>query len=302
MTDIVQYEMNLFPVKEVEVDGIQMGVLSDGTPYLTARGLARMCGVDHAALIRLANNWDDEKTKPRGKKIAELLASQGHNGEHLYRRTKGASGETHAYVDAVCMAVLEYYAFEATQGSSETALRNFRLLARYSFRQFIYNRVGYDPTKRIPDSWKNFHERVILNDSVPANYFSVFREIADLVIHMIQAGITIDDHTVPDGSVGGMWSKYWISSGFDVKYKDYGVRKKHPHFFPDWFPQAAANPIEAWIYPTMALGDFRIWLYDIYIPKNFPGYIDRKVKSGVFLPSHAELVIEAVSKKTSEIK
>ena len=32
-------QMTLFPVTEVEVDGIGMGVLSDGTPYLTLRGL-----------------------------------------------------------------------------------------------------------------------------------------------------------------------------------------------------------------------------------------------------------------------
>lgn len=46
-------QLNLFSVTEVEIDGIQMGVLSDGTPYLTLRGLARMCGIDHAALLRL---------------------------------------------------------------------------------------------------------------------------------------------------------------------------------------------------------------------------------------------------------
>ncbi|MFU9135598.1 hypothetical protein [Erwinia tasmaniensis] len=34
-----QGEIALFPVKEKEVDGIQMGVLNDGTPYLTMRGL-----------------------------------------------------------------------------------------------------------------------------------------------------------------------------------------------------------------------------------------------------------------------
>lgn len=33
-------QINLFSVKEVEADGIRMGVLSDGTPYLTLRGLA----------------------------------------------------------------------------------------------------------------------------------------------------------------------------------------------------------------------------------------------------------------------
>ena len=35
-------QMNLAIDKQVEIDGIGMGVLSDGTPYLTTRGLARL--------------------------------------------------------------------------------------------------------------------------------------------------------------------------------------------------------------------------------------------------------------------
>jgi hypothetical protein len=289
-----QLQLKLYPVTEIEVDGIAMGVLSDGSPYLTLRGLARMCGVDHTALLRLAQNWDEEKYKPRGLKIREMLSAQGHSGESLYIRTQTKGGETHAYTDAVCMAILEYYAFDATQGSNEIAIKNYRLLARYSFRSFIYNRCGYDPDKHIPDSWRNFHERVLLNDQVPIGYFSVFREIADIVVHMIQSGCPLDDHTVPDASVGVIWGNYWTENKLDVKY---GTRLKHPHNYPDWFPQSVANPIPAWIYPAQALGDFRIWLYEHYIRTNFPKYLDSKVKKGVFLPSRAELLLEAVSRK-----
>lgn len=49
-------QQKLFPVAEVDLNGIQMGVLSDGTPYLTLRGLALMCGVDMAALSRLCSD------------------------------------------------------------------------------------------------------------------------------------------------------------------------------------------------------------------------------------------------------
>lgn len=290
-------QLDLFPVKEVEVDGIQMGVLSDGTPYLTMRGLARMCGIDHTALLRLASNWHEERFRPRGIKIRELLAGQGYSGDSLFLRTMSKGVETHAYTDAVCMAILEYYAFEATQSSNETAVNNYRILARYSFRSFIYNRCGYDPDKHIPDAWKNFHERVLLNDQVPVGYFSIFREIGDLVIHMIQKGCPLDEHTVPDVSVGIMWAKHWETSGFD---EEFGDRKKHPHFYPDWFPQSASNPIPAWIYPAKALGEFRIWLYRHYIPQNFPKYIEGKVKKGLFLPSRAELLIDAVSRPEIE--
>lgn len=288
-----QAQQRLFPVTEVEVDGVQMGVLSDGTPYLTLRGLARMCGIDHTSILRLANNWEEEKAKPRGRKLLELLAGQGHSGDALYLRTVGPNGETHAYTDAACMALLEYYAFEASQSDNEVALRNYRLLARSSFRTFIYNRCGYDPNKHIPESWKTFHERILLNDQVPLGYFSVFREIADLVVNMIQKGCPLDEHTVPDGSVGIMWSKHWVGNNMDSTY---GERIKHPHFFPDWFPQSAVNPVDAWIYPAHALGEFRIWLYETYVPKSFPKYVDGKVKQGVFLPSRAELLLAAVQK------
>jgi hypothetical protein len=289
-----QGQLPLVSVTEVEVDGVQMGVLSDGSPYLTLRGLARMCGIDHTVLLRLANNWHDEKTKPRGRKLIELLAGQGHNGEVLHLRTTGPNGETHAYTDAVCMALLEYYAFEASQSDNEIATRNYRLLARSTFRTFIYNRCGYDPNKHIPQSWKTFHERILLNDQVPIGYFSVFREVADLVVNMIQKGCPLDDHTVPDISVGQRWSKYWQDESLTDKH---GERLKHPHNYPDWFPQSAVNPVEAWIYPAQALGDFRIWLYRVYVPQWFPQYIQGKVKKGIFLPSRAELLLEAVGSK-----
>lgn len=289
-----QGQIELIPVTEVEVDGIQMGVLSDGTPYLTARGLAKMCGVDHSVILRFANNWGEERFKPRGQKIQQLLAAQGVTApESLFIMTRGFGGESHAYTDAVCMAMLEYYAFEVDTGAAEVALRNFRTLARFSFRQFIYNRCGYDPQKQIPDSWKNFHERILLNDQVPIGFYSVFREIADLVVHMIQQGFALDSHSVPDGSVGLAWSKHWEAKGLEEQY---GERIKHPHNFPEWFPQSAVNPVPVWIYPVASLGVFREWLYVTYIPEKFPKYLDTKVKKGALPPSKAELLIAAVAR------
>jgi len=285
--------MPLFPIREIEVDGVQMGVLSDGTPYLTMRGLARMCGIDNPVLLRMANNWAEEKSKPRGKKLMELLAAQGHPGDALYLRTMGPGGETHAYTDAACMAILEYYAFESAQADNETAIRNYRLLARSSFRQFIYKGCGYDPNKHIPQSWKSFHERILLNDQIPIGFFAIFREVADLVVHMIQGGCPLDDHTVPDISVGIAWAKHWNAEGLAQRF---GERVQHPHMYPDWFPQSAANPVNAWIYPASALGEFRVWLYSSYLPNNFPKYLDGKVKSGVFLPSRAKQLLVAVTR------
>ena len=283
----------LFPVKEVEFEGVAMGVLSDGTPYLHLRGLARLCGADSGVLSRLAMNWNEEKSRPRGMKILELLKQQGATGESLHLVTMGPNGPTPAYTDAVCMALLEYYAFDAKQGDPEVAQRNFRLLARKSFRQFIYDGCGYNPDAHLPESWRTFQERILLNDQMPIGYFSIFREIADLLVHMIKAGCALDSHTMPDGSVGLCWSNYWNKNNLEAKH---GPRRKYPHNFPDWFPQAAANPVGAWIYPVQALGDFKMWMYENYGKNDLPRYVGSKVKQGVFLPARASALIASVQR------
>src|SRR5690606_42020036 len=119
MNELVEQhpQLDLFPIKEVEIDGIQMGVLNDGTPYLTARGLALMCGIDNSVLIRMANNWQEEKSKPRGKKIAALLANQGYSGLGHYLRAVGNGGESHAYYESECIAVLVDYAYDTETAS-----------------------------------------------------------------------------------------------------------------------------------------------------------------------------------------
>jgi hypothetical protein len=255
-----------------------------------------MCGIDHTALLRMANNWSEEQAKPRGQKIKELLAAQGHPGNVLNIQNATPGMGTHVYTDKVCMAILEYYAFEATQGSNETALKNFRAFARESFRAFIFRTCGYDPDRHIPESWRNFHARVLLNDEIPLGYFCIFREIADLVVHLIKAGCPFDSHTVPDISVGQIWSKHWTKSGFDDQY---GTRTKHPHIYPEWFPQSQGGSYDVWIYPAHALGVFHLWLYQYYIPSKFPAYLESKVKNGTFLPARADAVLVAMSRRES---
>ncbi|WP_413763257.1 hypothetical protein ACEN9J_02905 [Variovorax sp. Varisp41] len=191
------------------------------------------------------------------------------------------------------MAILEYYAFEATQSSSGIALKNYRLLARTSFRAFIYQGCGYVPDAHIPDSWRTFHERILLNDQIPFGFFSIFREIADLVVHMIKAGCKLDSHTVPDGSVGIRWSNHWNQKGLARRFGD---REKMGHNYPNSFPQSVANPVPAWVYPVDALGEFRKWLYEEYVPDCFPSYIMSKVKQGAVLPAYGKALISAVQR------
>ncbi len=40
-----------------ELDGIEMGVLGDGTPYLSGRGVARVCGAAVSTIINQEDHW-----------------------------------------------------------------------------------------------------------------------------------------------------------------------------------------------------------------------------------------------------
>ncbi|WP_421219915.1 hypothetical protein [Aeromonas jandaei] len=290
---MLQQQIELIPIKEGEVNGISMGVLPDGTPYLSARGLASLCGVAPSSITTLTSNWDLERVKPRGIKISALLREQGILSDDLFIQVTVQGQKVSAFNDISCMAVLEYYAFDSSS-TSDIALQNYRLLARRSLREFVYTSLGYDPLNSIPEAWKHFHDRMILNE-IPRGYFSVFKEVADIVVSGIRHGLKMDSHVVPDISVGRLWSSHWEKYNFDNKY---GARTKHPHTYPDYFPQAKAGPRPAYIYPLSALGEFRIWLEQVYLVERFPNYLADKSKSGFIPAGNINLYIEAVTPKS----
>lgn len=285
-------QIPLLPVAQRDIDGIQMGVLGDGTAYLTMRGLSRMCGTPPSVLSRLVSGWAEDRFKPRGRKISDALQAQQHPGTKIGFRTMHNGVEVIALSDVECMAILEYYAFDAGKESSAEALLNYRLLARSSFRAFIYAQVGYDPSASVPSEWRQFHDRVSLTyNSVPAGYFGVFKEMADMVVTLGQAGIHIDANFVPDISVGMAWGKHWTKSNFDSSF---APRAKFEHNYPEYFPQAVSNPQEPWCYPESALGEFRRWLREEYIGGGkFSRYIESKVAEKRLPPSFAQLALSA---------
>ena len=281
----------LKPARDMEIDGIQMGVMPDGTAYVTGRGLAAMCGVVHSVIQDLANDWPTEQSRPRGREIANILSDQGYSGPlHIPIEVNGSSHN--AFPDIVCMAILEYYAFVANP-SRVQATRNYRLLGRSSLKAFIYTQVGYDPTNRIPESWAKFHDRLSLNyNTVPHGYFSIFKEMSDIIVSLIQGGLPVDEHTVPDGSVGIHWGKKWTDEAFDSVY---GPRIKYEHNFPDNFPQAMSNPQHPWAYPEKALPDFRKWMREVYLPLKLPTYLKGQESKRALPPSISSLVLESLA-------
>lgn len=258
---------------ETEVDGVEMGVFDDGTAYLTGRGIAKVCGVANSNIFTETKAWD---AGDRSSRFAQMLIRNGIDRERLYIPITKRGNNAFAYPEDVCMAFLEYYSFEARTKVPEAA-KNFRNVARAGFKLFVYRATGYAPVPpRPPHQWQKFHDRLLLND-VPVGYFSVFREMSELVLTAMQNGLVVDECTVPDISIGMTWSKHWCAEELEARFR---TRIKHPHVYPDYFPQAAANAqIDAWVYPVEALGEFRLWLHRVYFPQKFPAYLDGKVKT-----------------------
>lgn len=292
-----QPQTELFIDKQKEIDGVGMGVLSDGTAFLSGRGLARLCGISNARIVELGQNWPTSSTNALTNGVKKILEDKGINiaSDAPYVEIKQGGVSFYAYPDVVCLAVLEYYAFD--QPTAE-AKKNFRLLAGKALHDFIYTQVGYDPNNHVPDVWRQFHDRVsLVYNSVPAGFFAIFKEISDMIVHLGQSGLHIDSSFVPDGSVGAHWSNHW--TGNDLS-KQFGNRQKFEHNYPDYFPQAASNPQEPWCYPEAALGEFRRWLREDYVGNGkFKKYLSDKVKQKALPASFAQIAIASYASNDS---
>ena len=281
---------------EKDVEGIGMGVLSDGTPYLNQRALASMCGVENAHIGTISSQWNDETEKPRIRAIKKALSDSGtiYSQAHIEVLHNGVAH--YCYPAEVCLAVLEYYAFDAGQNLQPEARKNFKLLAGSKLSDMIYSQVGYDPSGRITEPLRKWLERIELNhQSAGDGYFCIFNESHTVIYELIMAGAPIGERMVPDGSMGTHWAKYWDAHNLD---KRFGEMKKFPHRYPDDHPQAKSNPQSANCYPVDALGEFRRWLKDVYIGEGkFAQYLKgHKMIS----PSVAQLAIERLSPKSVE--
>lgn len=270
----VQLKLDLGIEVEAEVGGVEMGVLENGIPYLTQRGLAAMAGAARSTIQELTQEWQQAQASglfPKGRiqYFKEYLTSKGFDEPQLFIEITKEGSPHYAYPDVVSMAIVEYFAFEA-QRTNDTAIKNFRSLARFGLQQFIYEALGYHPE----DKWLLFNARVsLLKDSVPAGYFSIFKETSGLVVDLINAGLTVNEHTMPDGSVGGVWGRYWTANEYDLRF---GERIHYPHYFPSEYPQSGSNPQPAWAYPNESWAEFQRWFRATYLPTKYPAYILKK--------------------------
>ncbi|EPC3522564.1 hypothetical protein ACRZHM_003757, partial [Citrobacter braakii] len=94
-------------------------------------------------------------------------------------------------------------------------------------------------------------------------------------------------------------SNHWKRNKLSEKYGDV---QKHPHVYPDWFPQSKAGNLPANIYPEEALGEFRRWLREEYVPKGFKEYLADKVQQKVIENTKAIEVLENLQRPELEHK
>jgi hypothetical protein len=144
-------------------------------------------------------------------------------------------------------------------------------------------------------SWKLFTDRLdLISDQVPLGYFCVFREIADLYASLIRGGINPGLRILLDISVGQVWARYWVTERLDDKY---GPRARYIHFFPPYWAQSLSNPQTPFCYPEDALGAFKRWLREVYVPQCMPGYLHRLVQKGKIGQEEATAAIAALEQR-----
>jgi hypothetical protein len=196
-------QLDLGIAKDTDLGEIGMGVLSDGTPYLNQRGLAALCGVQNAHIGTISSQWNEQDEKPRIKSIKAILEKVGYSAATAHIEVLH-KGQVHfCYPAEVCLAILEYYAFDAGANCQPQARDNFRTLAGSKLRDLIYAQVGYDPSGSHTHKFDKWHERIALNfQSAPNGLFHVFNEAHTIVYELIMAGADIGENFIVDISIG----------------------------------------------------------------------------------------------------
>lgn len=208
-----------------DINGVEMGVLGNGVPFLTQRGLSTVAGVNRSVIQAITKEWgdrydDDVIGKDRCSFFKQYLFSNGFRESSLHLQTVQNGVIHYAYPDIVCMAFLEYYAFES-KSDNTTALQNYRKFATYGLVKFIYESIQYTPG----DKWKYHHDRVsLLKDSAPDGYFTIFHESTGLIVDLIAADLPVNHHTISDISVGSHWATYWKENNLEAEF---GPKKLH---------------------------------------------------------------------------
>lgn len=141
-------------------------------------------------------------------------------------------------------------------------------------------------------AWQIFQERIsLVYDSVPAGYFCIFKESADIYATMINGGAAMGARMILDISIGLHWGNHWRDNGLNERF---GERRSYPHNYPIRYPQAVSNPQTAACYPDASLPEFRRWMREEYLVNRLPSYLRKLIREGKLEVSAANETILAI--------
>jgi len=266
-----------------ELDNLEIGRSSNGAAFFTERGLAKICGVRTEAIAKEADAWAAGK---RDSVLARLLLGGGYDAALLYEPIATEHGTVRAYYDDVSMIIVGHYAANV---KSEAAIRVCEALVREELRKFSDRLEGVEPT--ISPSWQQYQDRLLT--AAPRHSFVVRRALSEFVIRAIQGGVPVTQETVSDDEIELAWGHYWEHANLAAKY---GERQAWARSCPEQAGRSRSTPQEVWAYPNEAEGDFKIWLYDIYVPEQFPKYLNRKVDEKLMTRTAANQLLTAVTR------
>ncbi|MFT4074839.1 MAG: hypothetical protein QM647_04840 [Asticcacaulis sp.] len=136
----------------IEAGGIGMGLLSDGSPYLTQRGLAVLCGVRNAHIGTIGRDW--ATVKPRIRAIKAHLGRPCASPHHILN---WQGHRQYVYSVAVCEAVLAYYAVDAGDHIQPEARSNRLKFRSENLEAFIRRQITPRDTRRLPLRFRPVH-------------------------------------------------------------------------------------------------------------------------------------------------
>ena len=274
---------NLLPThfevtQSIEVSGfpIEVGVLQDGTPFLSGRGLAKACGISNSTLVGWGELTPKIGDKYRAGKMATLLATYGYQGDRLFVRVPdgvkfAGKANVSAYPYQVCMAFLDYYCFEANK---EDARNSLRILSEKQLPQFIYEATGYQPPKVVRAPKRPVRDRPS-PDEIAANYFSIVQTISAVKLRSMQNGLLLGAQAVSHVRIEQAWSRYWDTQKLWELYGERFPRRQAETTSP--LRLIPTGYVKTYVYPMAALSEFQQWLNSYYIPERFPSYLQRKI-------------------------
>jgi hypothetical protein len=118
-----------------EVDGVQFFVGNDGSVGMSQRGLARLAGI-HESTAKRDIEAILHRLYPSGKLNPESAEA------YTVKGIEGGSNWTKIYDAEVCVAVIEYKAFDSGRKNA-TAINSYRKFAKVGFTKWVQDVTGY---------------------------------------------------------------------------------------------------------------------------------------------------------------